>query len=195
MQRQPRVIAAAPYGIPADNPFAGNPPCVQGFGGAPCPEIFAWGLRNPWRWSFDRGTGRLWLGDVGQSDREEINVVRRGENYGWPIREGARCNGNLNPDCDATGLTDPVWEYGRDQGRSVTGGVVYRGRAIPGLEGFYLFGDFASGRIWALPADGSAAATVIAGAALSVAAFAEDLAGEVYVVAYSGGSYRLVAGP
>jgi glucose/arabinose dehydrogenase len=79
----------SPYAIPAANPFADNAPCPQGFGAAPCPEIFAWGLRNPWRWSFDTATGQLWLGDVGQSRWEEVNVIRAGENYGWRIREGA----------------------------------------------------------------------------------------------------------
>mgnify|MGYP001820650689 FL=1 len=186
------VDSGSPYGIPPDNPFAGNAPCTQGFGGAPCPEIFAWGLRNPWRWSFDRETGRLWAGDVGQSDREEIDVVRRGRNYGWRIREGARCHDNVQPDCDPTGLTDPFWDYGRSQGRSVTGGYVYRGDEVAALVGAYVFGDFVSGRIWAIPTDGSGPAAELTASGLLIAAFGEDAAGEIYVVDYRGGLYRLV---
>jgi glucose/arabinose dehydrogenase len=94
------VKGGSPYAIPADNPFAGNAPCTQGFGGAPCPEIFAYGLRNPWRWSFDSLTRQLWLGDVGQADWEEVNVIEVGGNYGWRIREGAHCNDNVQPNCD-----------------------------------------------------------------------------------------------
>jgi glucose/arabinose dehydrogenase len=186
------VDGGTPYAIPADNPFAGNAPCVQGFGGAPCPEIFAWGLRNPWRWSFDRRTGRLWAGDVGQSDREEIDVVRLGGNYGWRIREGAQCNDNIQPSCDPTGLTDPFWDYGRSQGQSVTGGYVYRGGDIPTLAGSYVFGDFVSGRIWSIPTNGTEPATELTASGLLVAAFGEDAAGEIYVVDYRGGLYRLV---
>jgi glucose/arabinose dehydrogenase len=166
--------------------------CTQGFGAAPCPEIFAYGLRNPWRWSFDSGTGALWLGDVGQSDREEIDVIESGANYGWRIREGTGCNDNIDPGCDSTGLTDPVWDYGRDDGASVTGGVVYRGRGIPGLRGSYVFGDFVSGRIWALPADGSGPAAELLVSGLGVVAFAEDAAGEILIVDLFGGLYRIV---
>lgn len=184
----------APYGIPADNPFAGNAPCVQGFGGAPCPEIFAHGFRNPWRWSFDSATGELWVGDVGQADWEEIDRVERGGNYGWRIREGAHCNVNVDASCDPAGLTDPVWEYDHSQGASVTGGYVYRGSAIPALAGIYVFGDFVSGRIWGLPVDGSEPATELIDSGLSVASFAVDQAGEIYVVDYSGGTiYSLIA--
>ncbi|UCC14852.1 MAG: PQQ-dependent sugar dehydrogenase [Gammaproteobacteria bacterium] len=189
------VNGGSPYAIPAGNPFAGNAPCTQGSGGAPCPEIFAYGLRNPWRWSFDRFTGVLWLGDVGQADWEEVDVIEAGGNYGWRIREGAHCNDNIQPNCDNTGLTDPVWEYDHSQGQSITGGVVYRGRSIAGLSGFYLFGDFVSGRIWALPVDGSAAATEVMDSGLSVSAFAQDIASEAYIVDYSGGLYRIIASP
>jgi glucose/arabinose dehydrogenase len=185
----------APYAIPAGNPFAGNALCTQGFGGAPCPEIFAYGLRNPWRWSFDRLTGQLWLGDVGQADWEEVDVIEVGQNYGWRIREGAHCNDNIQANCDSAGLTDPVWEYDHSLGQSITGGVVYRGRSITGLDGFYLFGDFVSGRVWALPVNGSAAATEVLDSGLSVSAFAQDVASEAYIVDYSGGLYRITASP
>jgi glucose/arabinose dehydrogenase len=189
------VKGGSPYAIPADNPFAGNAPCTQGFGGAPCPEIFAYGLRNPWRWSFDSLTRQLWLGDVGQADWEEVNVIEVGGNYGWRIREGAHCNDNVQPNCDTAGLTDPVWEYDHSLGQSITGGIVYRGRSITGLDGFYLFGDFVSGRVWALPVDGSAAATEVLDSGLSVSAFAQDVASEAYIVDYSGGLYRIIASP
>jgi glucose/arabinose dehydrogenase len=185
----------SPYAVPAANPFADNPTCPQGYGAAPCPEIFAWGLRNPWRWSFDSLTGRLWLGDVGQSRREEVNIVRAGENYGWRIREGADCNTNIAADCDPAGLTDPVWEYGRDEGRSITGGFVYRGTAIGGLEGHYVFGDFVTGRIWGLPVDGAGAAVELLESGVPISSFGRDMAGELYVVDYGGRLYRLVAGP
>jgi len=184
----------APYGIPPDNPFAGNAPCTQGFGGAACPEIFAWGFRNPWRWSFDSATGGLWAGDVGQADWEEIDRVQRGRNYGWRIREGAHCNVNIDASCDSTGLTDPVWEYDHSQGASVTGGYVYRGSTITGLGGWYVFGDFGSGRIWGIPADLSQAAAEFVDSNLAIASFAEDVSGEIYVVDYSGGLYRIVPG-
>lgn len=136
------VNGPAPYGIPGDNPFAANPRCANGSGTAPCPEIYAWGLRNPWRWSFDRATGALWAGDVGQSAREEIDRIERGGNYGWRYREGTLCY-NPSSNCPTVGpggepLIDPVAEYGRTVGASVTGGYVYRGSAIPSLVGRYL---------------------------------------------------------
>jgi len=179
------VDQAPPYAIPPDNPFA------QGGGRG---EIYAWGFRNPWRWSFDRLTGELWVGDVGQNQWEEIDRVERGGNYGWNIREGAHC---FNADsCDTTGLIDPVAEYSHSEGCSVTGGYVYRGAAIPNLQGLYLYGDFCSGRIWGL-ASGNAGAVprVFLDTGISIASFAEGLDGEVYVLDHSGGGlYRLVSG-
>jgi len=116
-----------PYGIPAGNPFATNTECMQGSGSAPCPEIYDWGFRNPWRFSFDRQTGQLWVGDVGQGDWEEVNRVEGGLNYGWNEREGAHC---FDPPANcSTNNVDPISEYGRDLGASVTGGYVYRGGA------------------------------------------------------------------
>jgi len=172
------------YGIPPDNPFADG-------GGAP--EIFAWGLRNPWRMSFDRETGTLWAGDVGQRRVEEIDVIERGGNYGWPIREGDECF--RDPFCDPAGLVEPVAVYGRDDGNSVTGGYVYRGSAIEGLEGVYVYADFGSGQMWGLfddPATGELAPTPLLSTGLNVASFAEDAAGELYVIGLFTGIRKIV---
>jgi glucose/arabinose dehydrogenase len=133
-------VGVLPYTIPPTNPFAGNPPCGDGGfspDGSGCPEIFAWGLRNPWRWSFDRATGDLWAGDVGQNAWEEVDRITIGGNYGWRDREGAHCNPNLYPagDCPTAGLIDPETEYSHAVGSSITGGYVYRGSTLPGLVG------------------------------------------------------------
>ncbi len=136
------------YGIPINNPFSTNAPCgVNGTGTANCPEIFAVGFRNPWRWSFDRQTGDLWVGDVGQNAREEVDRVTLGGNYGWRCFEGTRDTGLA---CGSpTNLQAPVAEYDNPGlGNAVTGGYVYRGTAFPNLVGRYIFGDFGSGRIW-----------------------------------------------
>ncbi len=170
------------YGIPPDNPFVGQPGFRE--------ELYAYGFRNPWRFSFDPATGRLWLADVGQNAWEEINVVEKGKNYGWDVMEGAHC---FEPavGCDASGLTLPVWEYGHDVGSSITGGYVYRGPGVPGLSGRYLYGDFVSGRIWALDYDGTqASSTLIAETGLGIASFGVDAQGEVYVCAFDGRIYR-----
>jgi uncharacterized repeat protein (TIGR03806 family) len=197
------VSGAAGYAIPDDNPFAGNPPCgtstAAGTGSAPCPEIFAWGLRNPWRFSFDPSTGKLWAGDVGQNAREEINLIERGGNYGWRYREGFVCY-NPSTNCPSAGLVDPVIDYPHSEGRSVTGGYVYRGESLGALRGRYVFGDFISGRIWALQSDGAGGyeKTQLAATALSIASFSASLDGELYVVDYAGGLYQLAplgAGP
>ncbi len=176
------------YAIPPDNPFAGNAQCAQGFGGADCPELYAWGLRNPWRWSFDRSTGDLWAGDVGQDRFEEIDRIVVGANYGWRIREGANCNRPMTG-CDATGLTDPVVEYDHGQGSSVTGGYVYRGGRITAFDGVYVYGDFVSGTIWGLVDDGQGGVVpeVLVDSALRIASFAEALDGTLYVLDYSSG--------
>ncbi|MGH8130526.1 MAG: PQQ-dependent sugar dehydrogenase, partial [Steroidobacteraceae bacterium] len=152
----------APYAIPGGaegNPFAGNPLCnVDGTGTRQCPEIYALGLRNPWRWSFDRQTGELWLGDVGQSSFEEIDVIERGGNYGWDTREGAHCF-EPSTGCATAGLADPVAEYGRDLGFSITGGYVYRGIQTTSMAGRYVFADF-GGMIASLAPDGIGGFTV-----------------------------------
>lgn len=185
---------AVRYRIPAGNPFAGNPPCSTGSGAQSCPEIYAIGLRNPWRWSFDRGSGELWLGDVGQNSWEEIDRIVPGGNYGWRCREGAHpFNGNCGA---ASNLIDPVAEYGRTAGQSVTGGYVYRGSAIPALGGRYVFGDFVSGRIWHIARDTPPTLVVSSGfdTGLQIASFGQGADGEIYVVHYGGTLHRLVAG-
>jgi len=187
------VHSVVPYGIPSDNPFAANTQLcnVNGTGTVNCPEIYAAGFRNPWRWSFDRGTDVLWVGDVGQGALEEIDRVIRGGNYGWRCFEGTRATG-LSCGSEAP-LLPPVAEYGRTEGTAVTGGYVYRGLAIAALRGRYVFGDFGSGQIWHIAADTQPTLRMAAGFAtgLSISSFAEDLAGELYVVDYGGGLYRL----
>ncbi len=185
---------AVRYRIPAGNPYAGNALCSTGSGAQNCPEIYAVGLRNPWRWSFDTGSNELWLGDVGQGAWEEINRIVAGGNYGWRCREGAHpFNSNCGP---AQNLNDPVAEYGRALGASVTGGYVYRGNSIPALAGRYVFADFVSGRIWHIARDTPATLQVSSGfdSGLSVASFGQGIDGEMFVVHYGGTLHRLVAG-
>ena len=176
------------YAIPAGNPFAGDPLKRQ--------EIWLYGLRNPWRMSFDRATGDLWIGDVGQGSREEVDVARAGVgglNFGWNRMEGTRCYQPAQG-CDRTGLTLPVVDYGHDQGCVVIGGVVYRGTDDPILRGGYVYADYCSGQTWLL--DPAAASPVPAAAGNiggGVAAFGEDEAGEVYVANLDGTISRLVA--
>jgi uncharacterized repeat protein (TIGR03806 family) len=172
------------YGIPSDNPFAGG-------GGSP--EIFAWGLRNPWRWSFDPASGDLWVGDVGQNAWEEIDLVERGGNYGWNAKEGTHCY--AEEPCDDPRWIDPIVEYSHDEGASVTGGVGYRGSSIPELAGTYLYADFGSGRMWGLaedPTTGERVATVLLDTGLAVSSFGQGHDGEAYVVGYGGTLHRVV---
>ena len=170
---------ANPYDIPGDNPFAGNAKCGPGANADACPEIYAWGLRNPWRWSFDSGTGDLWLADVGQGAYEEIDIIELGGNYGWRCREGAH---NYNTTGCGTGLIDPVSEYPRSLGNSITGGFVYRGSAIPELVGRYVFSDYGSGRFWALQSDGQGGYTndQLIDTSFGPTSFGVDQSGELY---------------
>lgn len=170
------------YQIPPDNPFAKD-------GGRP--EIFAYGLRNPWRWSFDWETGDLWLADVGQNAWEEINIIKRGGNFGWNLREGAHC---YSGDCKAPGLIEPVAEYSHKDGCSVTGGYVYRGDVISALQGVYLFGDYCSGKIWGLfpTGDGRYHRQLLIESTLNIASFAEDRVGEIYIVDLGGKVFKVV---
>ena len=171
------------YAIPADNPFAGRSDAD--------PAIFAYGLRNPWRFSFDRATGDLWIGDVGQGSWEEIDVARKGtsgKNFGWNVMEGSHCF-RPSDGCDQTGITLPVAEYGHDKGCTVIGGYVYRGTAQPALAGGYLFGDYCSGTIWAIDPSGDQLRdpTVVGSMDGSLSSFGEDEAGELYATDISGG--------
>ena len=181
------------YQIPADNPFAANPKCGPGSNAAPCPEIYAWGVRNPWRFGFDPPTGALWAGDVGQDTWEEIDVIERGGNYGWRCREGAH---DFNTSgCPSGGFVEPVSEYSRSDGNSITGGFVYRGTALPALVGRYVFGDFGTGRIWALHDDGQGGYTneLLVETSLGISSFGVGLDGELYFADYfAGGLYKLI---
>lgn len=170
------VDSGDPYGIPPTNPFANG-------GGRK--EIFAWGFRNPWRWSFDRATGDLWVADVGEESWEEIDRVHLGGNYGWPQKEGLHCN----PGADCTGTVDPVFEVAHPEALSITGGYVYRGKKTPALEGAYLFADFVGGKIWALvtnPTTGARSKILLNpdGPPIYASTFAETDDGEVLAVDY-----------
>lgn len=183
---------AEPYRLPPSNPFVGE--------AGVRPEIYAYGFRNPWRMSIDQPSGGIWLGDVGFTNAEEINLVEAGGNYGWSVLEGTRCLGR--PGCETAGFAPPVFEYAHDEGRcAAVGGLVYRGDALDGLRGRYLFGDLCSGEIWALTGDASdAAGGDVEGEPLLLAdldgmlvTFGVDGAGEVLVVDHQGGGvYRLV---
>lgn len=173
------------YGIPSDNPFTGN---TQGYR----EEIFAFGLRNPWRFSFDPHTGDLWTGDVGQNRIEEVDLVKAGGNYGWNVMEGSSC---FQPPsgCDTAGLIPPVAEYAHELGNSVTGGFVYRGSEVPALQGRYVYADFGTGRIWSLnaatPDDPDVREHLQTG--LNIASFGLDPFGELLFCAFDGRIYRL----
>lgn len=196
------VTGVPTYTIPADNPFVsaptGEPVTLEAADGTqitPRPEIWAYGLRNPWRWSFDRDTGDLWIGDVGQGSWEEVNFQSQasagGENYGWRIMEGNHCYSPATG-CPTTGLTMPVFEYANMGGAAVTGGYVYRGTQTP-LVGTYIVGDFGSGMIWGLTRDpgGDIEVTELLNTSYNIASFGEDEFGELYLVDYAGGIYRI----
>jgi glucose/arabinose dehydrogenase len=171
-----------PYGIPKDNPFVGRP-------GAR-PEIYAYGLRNVWRMSFDPATGDLWAGDVGQDLYEEINIIKKGGNYGWNIREGFRpFKGGRAEDP----LLDPVIVYGRADGLSVTGGYVYRGNRVESLKGAYVYADYVLGRFWALRYENGEVTALkeILKQPKNIGSFSEAPDGELYVLAFDGRLYNL----
>ncbi|HKP98104.1 MAG TPA: PQQ-dependent sugar dehydrogenase [Fibrobacteria bacterium] len=162
------------YAIPPDNPF------VDGSG---APEIWAYGLRNPWKWSFDAATGDLWAGDVGQNRWEEIDRIEKGGNYGWNRWEGDRCYPQGGTACDLPGHKPPVFTYGRDAagGISVTGGVVYRGNASSPYFGTFLFGDYGTGNVWSLAASGKAT-PLPKPPPIGISSFNTDAKGNVYVM-------------
>ena len=179
-----------PYAVPADNPFA------DGANGAR-PETWVYGLRNPWRFSFDSKTGTLWIGDVGSSAWEEVDIGQAGKNYGWNIMEGAHC---FQPPsgCDEDGLTLPVTEYGHSNGAcSITGGYVYRGRLVPALDGFYVFGDYCSGIVQSFPVAGATAGsnppiTTLRPTGPQITSFAQDVSGEIYLLEFDGTIEKIV---
>ncbi len=186
----PRPAKQAPYQVPTDNPFYGNASYL--------PEIYALGLRNPWRFSFDRLTGRLYVADVGQNQQEEINLVEAGGNYGWRRKEGNLCY-NPRSNCASAGLIDPIHVYNHPVGQSITGGYVYRGSKLASYKGHYFFADYVSGKLWALPLDsrtGRAAGEVILllSQGGSISSFGEDQDGELYVTEHRTGKiFRIVA--
>ena len=170
------------YLIPSDNPFFENQSGAK-------EEIFAFGLRNPWRMSFDPETGHLWTGDVGQNELEEIDIIENGGNYGWKIMEAVECFESNN--CDQTGLMAPYYHYDRDNGdKSITGGAVYRG-AIPDLNGWYVYADYVSGKIWALET-GSANATnlLLFDTSYRITTFGTDHLNELYFCSINGKIYK-----
>ena len=181
------IDSAQLYAVPADNPFVGQTGIR--------PEIWASGFRNPWRFSFDRTPGRLFVADVGQNGFEEVNLAVMGGNYGWNIMEGLHC---FNPPsgCSSTGLDLPIAEYGHDEGESVTGGFVYRGALMSELRGRYIFGDFISGRIWSLveTTPGVWTRNLLLDTDINISCFGIDPTGELLVSDYSGRVLRLRKG-
>ena len=174
--------------IPASNPFVNR----EGRD-----EIWAYGFRNPWRFSFDRTNGRLFVGDVGLNSVEEIDIVVKAGNYGWPIMEGSQCSPPPDGECDSTGLLLPIHDYPRSDGASVTGGHVYRGSRFPYLHGLYIFGDFIKGRIWALEEQSEGEWQrhfLLRRSDIRISSFGEDEDGELYVVDIRGGLFRFVLG-
>ncbi len=182
------VDGGDPYAVPPDNPFAGS---SEGRG-----EIWAYGLRNPWRYDIDEEAGLLYVADVGQSEWEEVNVRpldEAGVNYGWNVMEGRHCY--ASDSCDRSGLTLPVLEYGHDEGCSVTGGHVYRGEALPGLRGHYVYADFCAGWVRSFRHDDGQARDLREWDLRDlgrITSFGTDSAGELYVLAAGGSIYRLV---
>jgi glucose/arabinose dehydrogenase len=177
------VNGVEPYGIPATNPFLEDPEKAD--------EIWAWGLRNPWRFSFDRLTGDMYLSDVGQRMWEEINFQPAdspgGENYGWNILEGEHCYETNN--CEPLGMTYPVTEYSHSFGCSITGGYVYRGTEFPSLTGNYFFADYCTGNIWSLvrQPDGSWSQALVLESGRTISSFGEDAAGNLYILDHTTG--------
>ncbi len=175
------------YSIPSDNPYKGSE-------GAFREEIYAYGLRNAWRFNFDNETGMLWAGDVGQNEIEEVDIIEKGGNYGWRIMEAEECFKPRN--CDKAGMILPIFSYrqGSSTGKSVTGGYVCRDKNLPGLTGKYVYGDFVSGNIWALTYSGKKAVKneLIATLSDGLSSFGEDSKRNLYVLAYGTGRiYRL----
>ncbi|KAA3614860.1 MAG: glucose sorbosone dehydrogenase [Calditrichaeota bacterium] len=172
------------YAIPSDNPFAGN---KQGYR----EEIFAYGLRNPWRFCFNPQNGQLWAADVGQYKLEEIDIIQKGGNYGWNYMEGSDCYGS-SEDCDTPGLIRPIFEYHHSVGQSITGGRFYQHSEIEELQNAYIYGDFVAGKIWALYfSDGRVQKNQLITTEINgIASFGEDFEKQLYVLSFDGYIYR-----
>jgi glucose/arabinose dehydrogenase len=180
----PPFTSGLQYVIPADNPFVGT--SDRG-------EIWAYGFRNPWRFSFDKGGTRLFVADVGQDKFEEIDLVQKGLNYGWNTMEGSHCFSPATG-CNMSGLTLPIVDYDHSEGVTVIGGYVYHGTAIASLAGAYIFGDFSNGKIWELTeSSGTWTRTQLLNSGKNMSAFGQDAAGELYVVDYSGSVFKITA--
>jgi glucose/arabinose dehydrogenase len=178
--------ADKPYGIPRDNPFISRRGAAK--------EVWAYGLRNPWRFSFDSLTGRLYAGDVGQKAREEIDVIEKGKNYGWNITEGTLCTPGVNIKCNKRGLEPPIIDYPRSEGTVVIGGYVYRGQSIPSLCGVYLFADFGNGRIFGLRYHEKKVTEhrVLLSTRRSISSLGEDEQLELYLLDYEGEVLKII---
>lgn len=174
---------AGTYKVPADNPFVGQANTR--------PEIWAYGVRNPWRWSFDRESGEMWVGEVGQGTWEEVDRVVKGGNYGWRTCEGFHRRGNTTQLCNTPGLADPIVEHPRSEAASITGGYVYRGSAMPSLVGTYIYGDYMTGNVWALTYDAAnkpVPKVLLRLATQSIVSFAQGNDGEIYVLQVNQGT-------
>ncbi|MBD3229541.1 MAG: glucose sorbosone dehydrogenase [Candidatus Lokiarchaeota archaeon] len=179
------IDSGSPYAIPNDNPFYGN---SEGWR----EEVWAYGLRNPWRFSFDEQTSMLWAGDVGQNSWEEINIIEKGKNYGWNIMEGEHCY--LSDNCNTTGLQNPIFEYNHQFGNSITGGFIYRGTLLdPILTGKYIYGDYGQGKIWALEYESGSVKSnsLIIYTALAISSFGIDKQNELYFCSMDGYIYQI----
>ncbi|MGB8354824.1 MAG: PQQ-dependent sugar dehydrogenase [Chthoniobacteraceae bacterium] len=173
-----------PYAVPADNPFLNKPGAL--------PEIWAYGIRNPWRFSFDRETHQLYCGDVGQDKWEEVDILEKGKNYGWSAREGFH---DFRPERANGPVTDPIKDYPHGDGNNcIIGGYVYRGKTFPALQGIYFYGDYGSGRIWGLKWDGHALTldAELLHPHMNISSFGEDSQGNLYVMDYGGGKIYLL---
>lgn len=179
------------YGIPADNPFVNTPNALG--------EIYAYGLRNTWRFNFDlEDNNKIWAGDVGQNNWEEIDIITKGGNYGWRVLEGNNCTPGVDKNCNKSGYKNPIWTYVRNQGVSITGGYVYRGKKIPALIGKYVFADYQFGNVWALTAAKDTINMVLVEQNLDlpirISSFAQDFDKELLLMSHGNGRImRLVA--
>ena len=183
------------YGIPSDNPALRDPVKFKGW----APEVFCTGLRNVWKFSFDRENGRCWAGDVGQNLWEEVDIIVNGGNYGWSVREGKHAFPRRQKVTSSVPKIDPIAEYNHSEGKSITGGYVYRGKKHPSLGGLYLYGDFESGRVWAvrergMTGEAEAVSEVLdlkKNQRIQIAAFGEDHDGELYIIGLDGKIYSI----